>query len=351
MRRLALPIALLAVLTAGCGSSGAVGAGKVKDLVPLPKVLPNSVVRLDPRTLKPIQVVPVGDAPDLVIAAGGYVWVTHHILRDSGPAGLRNGGDRTLTRVDPSTGKATVVGGGLAPCGLAPDPSGDVWVANCFEPGSGQSANVVRVDAKTLAFKPTWRVPGGHGFYRGLAYGGGSLWVSDASEKHNAVMQIDPRTGAKKTIRFDRTTGALAWSGRYGDLWTNNTETGSITRLHATTGAALIVNHVAVDPVFPVVAGDTVWAGDWSRPQVVRVPAVGPDRPLSIDLPVQHTECPMISCVWSVAAGAGAIWAATPEDHALWRIDPSTNAVTRISMPYPPTGVTANTGEVWVTVR
>ena len=97
----------------------------------------------------------------------------------SSSGALRNAGDRTLTRVDPSTGKATVVGGGLAPCGLAADPSGDVWVANCFEPGSGQTANIVRVDAKTLAFKATWPVPGGHGFYRGLAYGGGSIWVSD----------------------------------------------------------------------------------------------------------------------------------------------------------------------------
>ena len=82
MRRVALPIAILALLAAACGSSGAVGVGNVKDLVPLPKVLPNSVVRIDPTTLKPVQVVPVGSAPDLVIAAGGFVWVTHHVLRD-----------------------------------------------------------------------------------------------------------------------------------------------------------------------------------------------------------------------------------------------------------------------------
>ena len=350
MRRVALPIALLALLTAACGSSGAVGEGNVKDMVPPPKALPNSVVRIDPNTLKPTQVVPVGDAPDLVIAAGGFVWVTHHILRDVGSADLRNAGDRTLTRVDPSTGNATVVGGGLAPCGLAADPSGDVWVANCFEPGSGQTANIVRVDAKTLAFKATWPIPGGHGYYRGLAYGGGSIWVSDVSEtplKRNTVTQVDPRTGAEKATRLDRPTGALAWSTSYGDLWINNFDTGSLTRLHAKTGAVAIVDNVATNPSFPAVAGDTVWAGDWSSPQVERLHAVGSPRPRRIPLPVNNPS----AGVWNVAAGAGFVWATTPRDGALWRINPSTDAVTRVSMPYLPTGVTANADEVWVTVR
>lgn len=86
-----------------------------------PKVLPNSVVRIDPHTLKVTQVVPVVDAPDLVVASGGFVWITSHILRDTGPGTLRNAGDRALTRLDPSDGKAEVVGGGLAPCGLTTD--------------------------------------------------------------------------------------------------------------------------------------------------------------------------------------------------------------------------------------
>jgi hypothetical protein len=41
----------------------------------------------------------------------------------------------------------------------------------------------------------------------------------------------------------------------------------------------------------------------------------------------------------------------TPDNDALWRIDPKTNAVTRVNLPYPPTGVTADATNVWVTVR
>ena len=45
-------------------------------------MLPNSVIRIDPTTLKAPQVAQVGDAPDIVIASGGYLWVTNNILRD-----------------------------------------------------------------------------------------------------------------------------------------------------------------------------------------------------------------------------------------------------------------------------
>lgn len=318
---------------------------------PPPEVLPNSVVRLDPKTLEPIQVVPVGFAPDFVVVAGGFVWITHQTLRDSDSGALRNAGDRTLTRVDPSTGHAVVVGGGLAPCGLTAEPSGDVWVANCFASGSGPSANVVRVDAKTLKFKATWRVPGGAGFYRGLAYGGGWLWVADVSGAvdFHGVTRVDPRTGVQRSIPLSQHAGALAWSEGYGDLWMNDFLRGSVSRMHAATGAVKTFDSVGVNPASLVVNGDAVWVGDWSTPQLIRLRAVGAGRPRSIALPTVKSG--VESSVWTVAAGAGAIWATTPRDRALWRIDPETNGVTRIPMPYSPAGVAAGDDEIWVTVR
>jgi pentatricopeptide repeat protein len=124
---------------------------------PPPHVLPTSLVRLDPKTMEPTQVVKIGPRADLVLVAGGYVWVTHGSLRYT-TGGIRDAGDRMLTRVDPSTGESRPVAGGLAPCGMTPDPSGDVWVANCF--ASGQSATVVRVDAKTPQVRANVAHPG-----------------------------------------------------------------------------------------------------------------------------------------------------------------------------------------------
>jgi DNA-binding SARP family transcriptional activator/streptogramin lyase len=313
-----------------------------------PRVLPNSLVRIDPDTLEATNVARVGSAPDLVVAAGGFVWITHHILRDFGSDRVRDAGDRTLRRVNPETGQVETVGGGLAPCGLAPDPSGDVWVANCFASG-GRDANVVRVDATTLDFEATYRVPegdvrAGDAFYRGLAYGGGSLWVGGLDE-HATVVQLDPHSGEQRATRLTGT--ALAWAETSGDLWGSNFGEGTLARLHASTRAAETVNVLSTGPAHILVDGEVVWVGDWDLPAVERLGAVGPSRPRLVDLPARRAG----AGVWNIAAGAGYIWATTPRDGALWRIDPKTNEVKRIPMPYPPTGVTANEGDVWVTVR
>jgi DNA-binding SARP family transcriptional activator/streptogramin lyase len=317
-----------------------------------PEVLPNSLVRIDPSTLKPTDVVQIGDAPDHLVVAGGFVWVVHHMLRDTDSSDLRDAGDRALTRVDTSTGEVRVLGGGLAPCGLAADPSGDVWVANCFASRSGLAANVVRVDAATLEFEATWRLPPGEGFFRGLAHGGGSLWVSDVFgplglPKRHRVTQVNPQTGAQRSIPLAEPAVGLSWSGAYGDLWMSNFDVGSVSRLHPASRVVTTFRGDAVNPSFNLVDGDMVWVADWAAPQVVRLHAAGAGRPETVRLPVNNGE----AGVWRLAAGAGAIWATTPRDGALWRIDPKTDAVKRIPMPYLPTGVAADDDDVWVTVR
>jgi DNA-binding SARP family transcriptional activator/streptogramin lyase len=311
-----------------------------------PELLPNSVIRIDPKTMKATQVAQVGDAPDLIIDSGGYLWITNDILRGTtGPPSnaIRNAGDHTLVRVDPSTGKAVVVGGGLAPCGLTADPSGDVWVANCYPSTPGLRDDVIRVDARTLAFKQTLPAPGGDSYYRGVAYGGGSLWLSQVGGG-TTVVEIDPETGTNKTLPLKRSTGALAWSAGYGDLWITNFDEGSMMRLHAAPRSLHPVDGVAVNPGSVVVDGNVVWVGDWSAPQLARLSAVGHPRVRRIRLGSAG--------VWNIAVGAGAVWAASPDDDALWRIDPKTNAVTRVNLfPLHPTGVTADANNVWVAVR
>jgi len=348
-RRNLIALALAALVVSGGLAAGfaLVGRGDA----PPPRVLPNSVVRLDPATLKVTEVVPVSDAPDLVVSAGGFVWITTHVLRDISSGALRNAGDRTLTRVDPSTGKSVVVGGGLAPCGLTADPSGDVWVANCYPANAGPRDDVVRIDARTLDFEQTWPLPGGEGFFRGLAYGGGALWATEIFggdiQNQSLVTQVDPQSGKERTIPLAYTATGLAWSEGYGDLWIDNIDNASLTRLHAATGASKTVDSGALAPAFSVVDGDAVWTADWDSPEVVRLHAVGRPIPHRVSLP---TGSPFYG-VWDVAAGANAIWATTPRAGALWRIDPRTNAVTRIRMPYRPTGVAADADELWVTVR
>ena len=348
-RRIGPAVATFLVLAAG----GVAVAWAGRDEPPA-EVLPDSLVRIDPDTLEPTDVFPIGAGADIVEISGGYVWVMHHVVRDAGPEGVRNAGDHTISRVDPSTGEVTVVGGGLAPCGIAPDPSGDVWVANCYPPEVGQAPNVVRVDAETLDFERTWPAPSrSTGFIRGLAYGGGSLWVSDIFGDADpgppyAVQQIDPETGARRSFPMNDPATGFGWSEGYGDLWINHFDDGMLSRLHPATEMVESVDGVAHSPVYPVVYRDTVWTADWFTPRVVRIPAVGPATPEALDLPGGVSP---LSYVWDVAAGAGAVWAVTPRLGSLWKIDPETDAVTRVRIPYRPSGIAIEDDAVWVTVR
>jgi DNA-binding SARP family transcriptional activator/streptogramin lyase len=342
--KVAALVAGAVLLVAGGAGAFAVAASDQRPL----ELLPNSLVRLDPETLEPSQVVRIGPRADLVAVAGGYVWITHGLLRYTDDDYLRDAGDRTLTRVDPSTGEARVVGGGLAPCGIAADPSGDVWVANCFASATG--ANVVRVDATTLEFEATWPVPAGDGYYRGMAFGGGALWVADASGagdfRRVNVTQLNPRTGARRSIRLARHVSALAWADGYGDLWMTNFVDKSVSRMHVATEQSKQFDSVARNPGALVVDGDAVWVGDWNAPAVLRLPADGTRRAGRISLPMTTP-----GGITSVAAGAGGVWAAVPDDRAVWRIDPKTNRTTRIGLPYHPWGVAVGDDGVWAVLR
>ena len=344
-RKVAALVAGVLLLTAVMAGALAVAASDKRPL----EILPTSLVRLDPETLEPSQVIRIGPGADLVTVAGGYVWITHGLLRYTDDDFLRDAGDRTLTRVDPSTGEARVVGGGLAPCGIAADPSGDVWVANCF--ASGPGASVVRVDATTLEFEATWPVPAGDGYYRGMAYGGGALWLADASGAGDLrrvnVTQLNPQTGARRSIRLARHPNALAWSKRYGDLWMTNFAERSVSRIDVETEDPKTFDSVGKNPGALVVEGNTVWIGDWNAPTVLRLPAGETGRAGRISLP----KAARPGGITSVAAGAGGIWVAVPDDRAVWRIDPKTNRTTRIGVRYHPWGVAVDDKGVWVVLR
>ncbi|HEX4747060.1 MAG TPA: BTAD domain-containing putative transcriptional regulator [Gaiellaceae bacterium] len=347
-RKLVAAILGIALLIGAAVAAAVIASGDVAPLV----IPPTSVVRIDPDTLEPTQAVRTGPRADLVVAAGGYVWITHGLFRYVGDDLVRDAGDRVLTRVDPSTGEATVVGGGLAPCGLTADPSGDVWVANCF--ASERDANVVRVDAETLEFEKTISVPGGAGFFRGITYGGGSLWVANVSGGGASwgITEVNPQSGSRRSIPIDRHAGWLAWADGYGDLWLNSfgfgSGWGSVSRLNPQTSSMKSYEAILGNPATLVVDGDAVWIGAWNRPDVIRVPALGPGGPRVMSLP---TTTPNPVGVTTIAAGAGYVWATVPSDHAVWRIDPATNEPIRIALPYYPWGVAASDDGIWVSLR
>ena len=317
------------------------------------KLLPNSLVRLDPETLQPKQVIPIGPKADQIAVAGGYVWVIHAALQHTTPFSPATG-DRYLTIVDSSTGKPTTFGNGLAPCGLTPDPTGDMWVANCYGPGPRDL--VARVNGGTRRFEQKLYVRDRPGYYRGMARGGGSLWVADPSGDEPGglrVTQLDLRSpGAPPgSIQLDRHATALAWSDVNEELWMSNFSEGSVTRLNFATGHTKTFENVATETGSVVVHDDAVWVADWDGPRVVRLPAVGSGPGHSVFLHVTHPRPGGYDGLVSLAADDSGIWAAVPDDHAVFRIDPKTNHSTRIPLKYQPWGVALGDDAIWVTLR
>lgn len=203
-------------------------------------------------------------------------------------------------------------------------PSGDVWVANCFASG-GRDANVVRVDATTLNFEATYPVPegdvpAGEGYYRGHAYGGGSLWVGqlDESAKHGTVIQVHPRSGKQRAIRLPNpATGALAWAETSGEVWVANFGEGTLTRVRASTRAVETVDVLSGNPAHILRRRGGVGRRLGGRGG--RASAYGwAEQAAHVALPARY----FVAGVWNIAAGEGYIWATTPRVRSLWQIDP-----------------------------
>lgn len=75
------------------------------------------------------------------------------------------------------------------------------------------------MSAEDLTFKATWSLPPSLGFRLQVAYGDGSLWLSDYTGPNpDEIAQVDARTGKRRTVRMPNDTLFVAWS-EYGDLW------------------------------------------------------------------------------------------------------------------------------------
>ena len=185
----------------------------------------------------------------------------------SGTPALRESGAPATTRSPGSTrptGEVTVVGGGLAPCGITPDPSGDVWVATVTRRRSARRPT-------SFASMQKRSTSSGRGPHRAAAPASSVVSptaVARSGSRTSSATRIQVRrTPSSRSIRKrehvarssanDPATG-FGWSEGYGDLWINHFGDGKLSRLHPATEKVESVEGVAYSPVYPVVDRDTV---------------------------------------------------------------------------------------------
>jgi DNA-binding SARP family transcriptional activator/streptogramin lyase len=285
-----------------------------------PQVVPDSLVKVDPKTNKVVDVIRVGRLPVATALAGDFVWVA-------------NVGDSTLTRIDTRSGEGQTIGGLNNPLGLTADDKGNVWVT------TGTYESVVRVNGESL--HPDVTVPLRHNAFL-PAIGAGSLWVTEPpfdKSQPGTLAQINLTT-TKVARRF--AVGIFPVGVAVGEraVWVANGADASVSRINLSDGSVQRIP-VGLGPGEIVTGFGSVWliAGTNSiwrlNPQTRQVDKI-------IDL---------AGSPFSLTAGPDALWATLPGTRTVVRIDPRTNRVVkRIRLGFRPLGIAVGPDVVWVSV-
>jgi DNA-binding SARP family transcriptional activator/DNA-binding beta-propeller fold protein YncE len=320
-RRRLVGLAVLVVVAAAAVAAISFGRDD-----PRPVVVPNSVVKIDPKTNEILAVVPVGGGPVALASVGRNLWVANRT-------------DDTLTRVDMGSHETRTFGSFSYPLSLAAE-STRVWV------GSESRAEVIAIDGAIGSVLERLRVnPVPAGF---VAFGEGSLWVSHGAfypglrpETEWAFSRIDVLGRDVTTTRpRDRVLGAWMAVG-LGAAWISLTGAGELLRIDAQDGRRQRIR-VGSTPLGVSVGYGAVWVASGDDDAVRRVNAATGNVEDIVDVGDQPL---------ALAAGAGSIWVANNRDGTVSRIDPKAGRVlATIRVSYFPTAVHVADDAVWVTV-
>jgi peptide/nickel transport system substrate-binding protein len=205
-----------------------------------------TVSRIDPVTRTVRQTITVGSGPSGIAVGAGAVWVANY-------------GDATVSRIDPQTN--TVVGEAI-PVGNGPTAvafgEGVLWVANAvdrtlsrIDPISGR-VRTINIDAVG----------------RGIAVGGGSVWVTDESSQR--VVRFDPTTNSvAETVSVGNGPTGIAFGERA--VWVANSLDGTVSRIDAARRTVTGLVTVGAGPAGVTVDRGSVWVTAEFGQRVARI--------------------------------------------------------------------------------
>ena len=352
-RRLQLAVAGLVVLAAS-----AAAAILSSSTAATPRVVPNSLVRLDPRSGKPTVVVPVGVEPGPIAFTPTAIWTVNH-------------GDRTVSRYDLRTHRVQTRGGfPHQPYDVVADMAGNVWVSSKTPIVTRLAAGVGGTSAGPLypSKAATIRVRGpgvGH-----EALGAGYVWAIVGPLTYPApglprreddrLSLIDMQSDrVASSMRLRRSTTSIAFG--YGSAWIGAYDAGGSWLAIISAGSTkpewirLLRGDSCGSPYDPgpygaplvATGAGSVWVltcGQSNQQQLIKV------DPETHRI-VKRTSVSNLDPASFLAVGAGSVWLAGA---SVSEIDPVTTKVVR-TIPVggrtkTPCGIAATRDAVWVTV-
>jgi YVTN family beta-propeller protein len=298
------------------------------------------------KPVRVIEVVPEEGLPPLPVVSLKRPWLTKRRLALVVVAALalvaaivalavtRSGGSRapsslkanSIGEIDAKTGaieaqlplsgapRAVTAGGGY------------VWVAS-------SEGTVSRIDPE-LRTSETLNVGGSAG---GIAYGAGSLWVTN--EEARALVQINPKTFKPvQTIAVGNAPGAVA-VGKDA-VWVVNTVDATVSRVGLAEGFVTDTIPVGLGPAGVAVGADAVWITSEGSNTVVRIDPTSHAIVQAVNVGNEPT---------GIAVGENGVWLTNSQDGTVSRLDATTNAVlATFPVGSKPSVVATGAGAVWV---
>jgi DNA-binding SARP family transcriptional activator/DNA-binding beta-propeller fold protein YncE len=285
-----------------------------------PSVVANSLVKIDARTNRVVDVVPVGHDPGQLAVVGDYVFV----------AGQDDG---TLTRVHRGSGE-TATSGRYDPTGsIAGAGDKALWVV------SAARDRVSWLDAESLEGIDGVPLPRTDTLLQSwVEVGGDSVWVSQWFPP--AVTRWRLRTLERvRTYPLLEAEYPLEVTFGHGAAWVALWATNRVLRIDAVTGRPSYIR-VGNGPRDPVLAFGSVWVAMGEDGTVWRIHP----RSRKVEAVIEVGRLP-----WGLAVGDDAVWVTNNCDGTVSRIDPQSNEiVATIDTGFFPQWVAATRGHLWV---
>jgi DNA-binding SARP family transcriptional activator/streptogramin lyase len=306
------------------------------DARPAPTVVPNSVVKIDPKSGKIVDVFRVGREPYKPAIVGDYVFVSSI-------------DDGTLSRIDVRSGEVDTYGRLTSPAGLAAGAPGTLWV------GSLEESQVRQIDADDFQLRQVIQFSEGTRPWS-VALGAGSIWVSQNSPA--AVSRFRAATGERQQRYLPTFSKPYQYSAETafgeGAAWTavNSIGQSGVLRIDALGGGTQQIE-VGEIPYSLTVGFGAVWVTDLVDEPEVNAPPE-PGTLLRIDAVTGNLDAviPVGKRPTGVATGQGSVWVANGGEKTISQIDPPTNEVVdTIPMRYYPGSVAYGHGFLWVSLH
>jgi len=344
-RRWQLALVILLILVAAGAAAAILSTSSARAT---PRIVPNSLVRIDPRSGKIVSVVRVGHEPGSIAITPSAIWTA-------------NSGDGTVSRYDLRTHSVQSRGAiGSYPYDIVADNAGNVWVSDRASSikrlvtgtGATTRGSTLHVLHSSTIY-PSASGPGS------LALGGGCLWVIAGPltlPDDNTVSVVNLATEQPvRTLRLRGDTTAIAFADGAAWVSTNDGGNGLLYRIRADAALPRPYRVELGDSTFGVAVGESyLWILTWGTNGGVGAGSL--QQVLKVD---PHTGDVVKRStfdgrdLWALATGGGSVWVLAAA--GVIQLDPSSGRVVR-TMPLPSRGhaetcgIAATNDAVWVTM-